>query len=221
MRHEELSFAVHQHRVQLGPQLRRGRQPQLVPDAVQHGGERCLPGVAAQRHVVGRDFPGVTHACVGQCLLPAPELRRLRHRDQLLRERGAHRGQHGPDAIDLDLQRVRRCQDLGAERPRRLRVVKQLGQPFPCRATHEPSQIGCSTAATVPPATARRCPLPSPAAGWVKPFVLLKRCPARRSSRGNLVSLQRPAGPARPVPGGQIRDALGEPSLITNLPPEP
>jgi len=28
-------------------------------------------------------------------------------------------------------------------------------------------------------------------------------------------------GPARPVPGEQIRDALGEPSLITNLPPEP
>ena len=51
---------------------------------------------------------------------------------------GARRSLHGPDAIDLDLQRVRRCQDLRAERPGRLRVVEQLGQPFPCRATHEP-----------------------------------------------------------------------------------
>ena len=39
---------------------------------------------------------------------PAPELRRLRHGDQLLRERRAHGGLHGPDAIDLNLQRVRR-----------------------------------------------------------------------------------------------------------------
>ena len=135
MRQEKLSFAVYQHRVQLGPQLCRGRQPQLVPDVVQHGAERCLPGGAVQRDEVRRDLPCVTHAGIGQRLLPAPELRRLRHRDQLLRERRAHGSRHGPDAIDLDLQRVRRCQDLCAERPGRLRVVEQPGQPFPCRAT--------------------------------------------------------------------------------------
>jgi hypothetical protein len=109
VRQEELSLAVYQHRVQLGPQLCRGRQRQLVPDAVQHGAERGLPDGAGQRDEVRRDLPCVTHAGVGQRLLPAPELRRLRHRDQLLRQRPAHGSLHGPDAVDLDLQRVRRC----------------------------------------------------------------------------------------------------------------
>src|SRR5579859_5450537 len=52
-------------------------------------------------------------------------------------------------------------------------------------ATHQPSQIGRSTAATVPPDTARRCPMPSPAAGWIKPFVRLKCCAARPRTRGH------------------------------------
>jgi hypothetical protein len=137
MRQEKLSLPVHQHRVQLGPQLRRGRQPQLIADVVQHGAERCLPGRAAQPDKVRRDLPRVTNGRVGQRLLAAPEHRRPRHRDQLLRERRTHRRVHRPDTIDLDLQRVGWCQDLRAERPGRLRVVQQLGQPFPCRATHE------------------------------------------------------------------------------------
>ncbi len=205
VRQEELSLAVYQHRVQLGPQRCRRRQPQLVPDVVQHGAERCLPGRAVQRDEVRRDLPRVTHAGVGQRLLRAPELRRPAHRDQLLRQRPAHGSLHGPESNDLDLQRVRGRQDLRAERPRRLGVIEQPGQPFPCGATHEhPSSPDPQRQRLYrrTPRSAARCP----AAAW---FLAPAKClyPMAVKGAGGVAAGVVPVGEGacRRVPGANTR----------------
>jgi hypothetical protein len=60
-------------------------------------------------------------------------------------------GLHGPDAINLDLRRVRRRQDLRAEGPGHLRSSSSLASRSRAVRPMHPSQVGPSTAATLPP----------------------------------------------------------------------
>ena len=110
------------------------REPEFVPEVLQRRSQR-RPAGSADLDLI-RGISQVSRTWVEQRLLPPPEHRRPRHRDQLLRLGCADRKAHWPDAGHLELEKMRRGQQLSAERPGRLRVVEQPRQPFPCRLRH-------------------------------------------------------------------------------------
>jgi hypothetical protein len=143
VREEELPLAVHQHRVRLGPQPCCRRQPQFVPEVLQRAVHQRRPARSAEPDLIRCDLPRVADPGVGQRLLPAPEHRRPRRRDQLLGLGRADRKAHWPDAGHLQPKEMRRGQQLSAERPARRRVIEQPRQPFPCRLRHAtPPRLG-------------------------------------------------------------------------------
>ncbi len=137
MRQKELPLAIHQHRMRLRDQPHCPGKPQRVTKMLQRTLQQRRPPRPTQRHLIRRQLPGIPHPRVGQRLLTPPEHRRPRHRDQLPRRRRPDRQAYRPHTGHLKLEEMRRRDQLGAERPRRLRAPEQPSQPLPRRRRHK------------------------------------------------------------------------------------
>src|SRR4051794_39552413 len=125
--------------MRLDPQPRRPRQAQLVAEMLQRAVQQRRPVGAAERELIRGELPRVADGGVGQRLLAEPELRRPRHRDQLLRQGCADLEAYRPDAGYLEREHARGRPRLSTEGPGRLEVVEQARQPLPRSPCHASS----------------------------------------------------------------------------------